>query len=389
MIKRLLKISLNKSCFIFGPRQVGKSTFLKDFFKESFVVYYDLLKASEYIKFSTNPGVLLEEIEALDPKVNFIIIDEIQRVPDLLNEVHSIIEGKKSLHFILSGSSARKLKRSHANLLAGRALTFYLFPLTHIELKDKFNLSRALNYGTLPSVYLGNDNDLARDTLRSYIETYLEEEIKQEALIRNVGGFLRFLKLAADENGNIINYTNLARETGNERRAVKEFFQILEDTLMGFHLFPYAKSARKKLVQHPKFYFFDVGVQRALSKQISLELEAGTSLYGKAFEHFIILEIMRLSRYFKKDFEFSFYRTSDGAEVDLIIESPAKEVFAIEIKSSSNISSKTLSGLRSFKEICKRAKLFCVGLVDRKRKYGEIEILPWKQIFNELGLNAF
>ncbi|OGI20783.1 MAG: hypothetical protein A3B68_09615 [Candidatus Melainabacteria bacterium RIFCSPHIGHO2_02_FULL_34_12] len=389
MIKRFLKLPLNKSCFIFGPRQVGKSTFLKDFFKKESFAYYDLLKTSEYMKFSTNPGVLSKEIEALNQNIKCIIIDEIQRVPDLLNEIHRIIEERKSLHFFLSGSSARKLKRSQANLLAGRALTFYLFPLTHTELKEKFDLDRALNYGTLPSVYLNPNNEVARDTLRSYIETYLEEEIRQEALIRNIGGFLRFLKLAADENGNIISYSNLARETGNERRTVKEFFQILEDTLIGFHLFPYAKSARKKLVQHPKFYFFDTGVQRALSKQISLELEEGTSLYGKAFEHFIILEIMRLSRYLKKDFEFSFYRTSDGAEVDLIVESPTKEVFAIEIKSSSNMDSKTLNGLRSFKEACKRAKLFCVSLVDRRQKQGEIEILPWKQIFNELGLNAF
>ena len=386
MIKRLLKLPLNKSCFIFGPRQVGKSTFLKDCFKKESFVYYDLLKTSEYMKFSVNPGVLFKEIEALDNNIKYIIIDEIQRVPDLLNEVHRIIEDKKNLQLILSGSSARKLKRSHANLLAGRALTFYLFPLTHLELKNKFDLDRALNYGTLPSVYLSTDDDLARDILRSYIETYLEEEIKQEALIRNIGGFLRFLKLTADENGNIINYSNLARETGNERRAVKEFFQILEDTLIGFHLFPYMKSLRKKLVQHPKFYFFDTGVQRALSKQISLELEVGTFLYGKAFEHFIIIEIIRLSRYLKKDFEFSFYRTSDGAEVDLIIESPTKEVFAIEIKASSNISSKALNGLRSFKEVCKSAKLFCVGLIDRKQKQGEVQILPWKQIFGVLGL---
>ena len=236
---------------------------------------------------------------------------------------------------------------------------------------------------------LESDINLVKGTLRSYVETYLEEEIKQEVLIRNIGGFLRFLKLAAEENGNIINYSNIAREAGNERRAVREFFQILEDTLIGFHLLPYARSSRKKLVQHPKFYFFDTGVQRALSNQISLKLERGTSLYGKAFEHFIILEIIRLSYYFKKDFEFSFYRTSDGAEVDLIIETPSKETFAIEIKSSLQIDPRTLSGLKSFKEICPKAKLFCTSLVERRRKTEEIEILPWKEIFKELNLNQF
>lgn len=388
MIKRLLQLHKKQNCFIFGPRQVGKSTFLKETLSKETSVYYDLLNTTEFIKFSTNPGLLHQEVSAVDKKIEYIIIDEIQRTPELLNEIHRIIEEKKHLKFILSGSSARKLKRSQANLLAGRALTHYLYPLTHLELKNKFDLDKALNYGTLPSVYLNEDTSVAKDILRSYVETYVEEEIRQEALIRNLGGFLRFLTLAANENGNVINYSNIARETGNERRAVKEFFQILEDTLIGFHLFPYAKSARRRLIQHPKFYFFDTGVQRALSKQITLQIERGTSVYGRTFEHFIILEIIRLSRYFKKDFEFSFYQTNDGSEVDLIIETPNKEIFAIEIKSSFNIDSKTLSGLRSFKEVCKKSRLFCVSLVERKRKLGEIEILPWRQIFQELNLLA-
>lgn len=366
---------------------MGKSTFLKNLYKQKNTLYYDLLDTREYLKLVQNPSILDFELKARAKEITHVIIDEIQKIPALLDEIHKILENPNPPFFILSGSSARKLKRGGANLLAGRALTFYMFPLTHLEIGDDFNLERALNLGTLPAVYLSCDADFeSEDILRSYVETYLEEEIKAEAIVRNLGSFLRFLQVAAEQNGEIINYSNIARETANDRKTIKEYFQILEDTLIGFHLLSYAKSSRKKLIKHPKFYFFDTGVQRALTKQLSLKLEPGSSAYGKGFEHFIILEIIRLSRYLKKDYEFSFYRTNDKAEVDLIVETPTKKVFAIEIKSSNNPDSRKLSGLKSFRSICPKATLLCVSRVERARLQDDIKIIPWMQVFEELGI---
>ncbi len=383
MLERLLNVSKKKSFFLFGPRQVGKSTFLKSHFAKN-VLIYDLLNYREYIKLVEDPSILEQELKAKDPSIKYIIIDEIQKIPELLDEVHRILESPNPPIFILSGSSARKLKRDSANMLGGRALTYNLFPLTHIELGDAFDLNKALNIGSLPAVYLAEEDP--EKILRSYVETYLEEEIQAEALVRNMGSFSRFLRLAADENGNILNFSNIARDTATERKLVKEYFQILEDTLIGFFLLPFDKAGRKKLAKHPKFYFFDTGVQRAIAKQISLKLEPGTSLYGKAFEHFIILELIRLNHYLDKDYEFSFYRTNDNAEVDLIIETPLKETFAIEIKSGTNIDGRELKGLKSFKELIPKAKLLCVSLVERRRVVGDVTIVPWQEIFEILGL---
>lgn len=384
MLKRLLSVSKKKSFFLFGPRQVGKSTFLKSHFAKNTLVY-DLLKYHEYIKLTEDPSILEQELKARDPHIQYIIIDEIQKIPELLDEVHSILESPQAPIFILSGSSAPKLKRDSANMLGGRALTYRLFPLTHIELGDAFNLNKVLNIGSLPAVYLAEEDP--EKILRSYVETYLEEEIKAEALVRHMGSFSKFLRLAADENGNILNFSKIARDTATERKLVKEYFQILEDTLIGFFLLPFDKAGRKKLAKHPKFYFFDIGVQRAISKQVSLKLEAGTSLYGRAFEHFIILELMRLNHYLDKDYEFSFYRTNDNAEVDLIIETPLKETYAIEIKSGSNVDGRELRGLKSFKEVVPDAKLFCVTLVERRRILGDLSIVPWQEIFGIVGLS--
>ena len=383
MLKRQLKVSRKKSFFLFGPRQVGKSTFIKSNFNDN-VLIYDLLKYSEYIKLVENPSILEQELKAKDPCIKYIIIDEIQKIPALLDEVHRILESPNPPIFILSGSSARKLKRDLANMLGGRALTYNLFPLTHLELGSAFDLDKVLNIGSLPAVYLAEEDE--EKILKSYVETYLEEEIQAEALVRNIGSFSKFLRLAADENGNIINFSNIARNTATDRKLVKEYFQILEDTLIGFFLLPFDKACRKKLAKHPKFYFFDIGVQRAIAKQIFLRLESGTSLYGKAFEHFIILELYRLNQYLDKDYEFSFYRTNDNAEVDLIIQTPQKDTYAIEIKSGTNIDGRAFRGLKSFQELVPSAQLLCVSLVERRRLVGEVVILPWQEVFEVLGL---
>lgn len=384
MIDRAVTLPLKHSFFIFGPRQTGKSTLLRSTFPAETTLYYDLLKSEEYLRLKANPHLLREEVLARNKKVTHVVVDEVQFIPELLNEIHYLLERPGAPHFCLSGSSARKLKRANANLLAGRAWTFHLHPLTHHELDKAFHLGKALHLGMLPSVYLDENPLDAQKTLRAYVETYLKEEIEAEALTRNLGSFLRFLTLAADENGNIINYSTIARECGVSYKTVKEYFQILEDTLIGFFLLPYAKSTRKRLIKHPKFYFFDGGVLRALKKTLTVELQPRTYDYGRAFEHFVILEMMRFVSYRQLDYTFSFYGSSNRAEVDLIVETPQKKVYAIEIKSSDQPPAESLSGLKSFREICPQAVLYCVSQSPRRRKVGDVTILPWQEIFDEI-----
>ncbi len=386
MYSRSLKLSLQKSFFLFGPRQVGKTTLIQEIISQEESIFYNFLLSEIFNKFAADPKLFREEVLARDKKHRFIIVDEVQRIPDLLNEIHFLIEQDKSLIFILSGSSARKLKRNQANLLGGRALSYKLFPLTHQELGEDFNLKKALNYGTLPDIYKEQDKNLKIESLYSYVETYLEEEIKAEAVVRQVGGFIRFLKFAAYENGNTLNYSNIARETANKAHIIKEYFQILEDTLIGFWLLAYDKSTRTRLIKHPKFYFFDTGVQRAICGQLELELQEGTKEYGHAFEHFIVKEILNIANYRRKKYTFSYFRTENGAEVDLIIETPQKKIWAIEIKSSTRPSLSSLKGLKSFAKICNEAELICACQSEREFQYGNIKVTPWKKLFVLLDL---
>lgn len=383
MVERELKINKKKSFFIFGPRQVGKSTFIKANFPKENTLYYDFLLNEEYLKYLTDTSLLRKEISRRDKSKRYVVIDEVQRIPEILNEVHYLLESLSDPPvFVLSGSSARKLKRENANMLGGRALTYQMFPLSYRELGQCFDLDTALRFGSLPSIYLEKDDETKIDSLRSYTETYLEEEIKAECLVRNINGFVRFLKVAAEHNGDIINFSNISRETSNSRSSVKEFFQILEDTLVGFYLLPYSKSARKRLVSHPKFYFFDIGVTRAIRKQLNSPMQPKTYEYGKAFEQFLILELIKFSRYNKKDLEFSFYRTNAGAEVDLIIETPDCEIFAVEIKANTKPDLSELKGLRSFAELVPGAKLICASLATKRYEDKGILILPWQELFD-------
>lgn len=374
---------------MFGPRQTGKSTLLKQRFDHQSTLYLDLLDSEDFYRYSSDINAFKREVEALGDEISHVIVDEIQRIPELLNQVHSLIEANKKRFFILTGSSARKLKRGKANMLGGRAWHFNLFPLLHIELGDKFDLDKSLQIGTLPEIYLSEDIHSAFRSLAAYSDVYIKEEIKAEALVRNIGAFVGFLKLAADSNGQIISFTNIAKEINVSSMTVKEYFQILEDTLLGFFLFPYASSARKQLVKHPKFYFFDLGVTRKLNGKMKTELLRGTKDYGDAFEHFLVKEIVHYSKYRENDFSFHFYRTNNGSEVDLIITQPSGEILAVEIKSGINVSLKELKGLLSFKEIEPRARLICLSQVPRKQilesKSGEtIELIPWQDFFEML-----
>lgn len=387
MFKRRLELPENKSFFLFGPRQTGKSTLLKKTFPVRETIYYDLLKSDEYARLAARPSLFREEVLARDKSKAYVIIDEVQRVPQLLNEVQSIMTspGKPPV-FCLSGSSARKLKRAQANLLAGRAWTYHLHPLTHLECGARFSLDKALRIGTLPSIYSEENEDDAHRSLKAYVNTYLKEEIAAEALIRNIGAFLRFLPLAAFENGNILNYSNIAKETGISYKTVQEYFQVLQDTLIGFLLPAYTKSVRKQLAKHPKFYFFDTGVHRAVCGKLSVPLYPGTSEYGDIFEHFLVCEIARFIDYAGKDYAMFFYRTKDGAEVDLIIETPAGKTFAIEIKSSEAPDAARLKGLKSFGRDFPEASLLCAAPVPRARLVDGIKVVPWQDIFSILEI---
>jgi uncharacterized protein len=385
-MKRILNPSQKHSFFLFGPRQVGKSTLIKQLFTEN-IETYDLLKTDEYMRLKANPHLFREEVLALNDQIKHIFIDEVQRIPELLNEVHYLMESNdRPLHFILTGSSARKLKRAKANLLAGRAWTLSLHPLSFHELHKakSFSLKRVLEMGSLPKIYLEQDDLSAKHYLKSYVETYLKEEIEAEALVRSSGTFLRFLFLAGHESGNPLNFSAISREVGTTHTTVKEYFQILEDTLLGFLLFPYHKSLRKRLSKHPKFYFFDTGVQRALTKKLSLSLEPKTSEYGIAFEHWIINETVRINHYHDKDWEFSYIRTESGNEIDLIIETPSGKTIAVEIKSSEQPAlNKIKTAMKLFDGYDNLVQL-CVCTTQRKRENGPLLIIGYKDYFDFL-----
>jgi predicted AAA+ superfamily ATPase len=385
MLTRLLKLPRSQSCFLFGPRQVGKTTLVEATLPARATRTYDLLRTDEYMRLASRPSLLREEILHRPSAVKHVFIDEIQRIPDLLNEVQVVMEADRPPHFVLSGSSARKLKRAQANLLGGRAWTLRLYPLTHVELGAEFDLAKALEVGTLPKVYLEGSRESANQLLRSYVETYLKEEVEAEALVRSSGPFLRFLFHAGHESGRLINYSAIARDTGTSHATVKEYFKILEDTLVGTFLFPFHKSQRKRLAQHPKFYIFDTGVERALTRKLSLRLEEGTRDYGEAFEHWVINETIRLGAYGNKDFELSHFRTERGAEVDLVIEPPRGGVIAVEVKSGRDPRSAEFQpGFEALAEITKPRRTICVSRAPHPRKVGSTDVLPWREYFELL-----
>jgi uncharacterized protein len=385
MLGRILKISDLNSFFLFGARGSGKSTLLKEHFVAEEVLFLDLLQEEQFIRFANDVGVLSGIIEKLPEKVKWVVIDEIQKLPKLLDEVHRQIF-KQRCNFALTGSSARKLKRSQANMLAGRAFTFNLFPLTHRELKDQFILDEVLRFGTLPEIYKFNNELDKYRFLKAYCSTYLKEEIIAEQLIRNTVPFQRFLPIVAQHSGEIINYSSIARDIGVDDVTVRNYFSILEDTLIGFTLDSYHTSIRKRQRTSPKFYLFDTGVTRQLLGLIDQPLTISTFGYGKAFEHFVILEIYRLISYQEKEWRMSYLRTTEQAEIDLIIERPGLPVALIEIKSTKAVDTKTIKRLEAFKASFNNAQAMILCQEPLARKSGTIDILPWQQGITELNL---
>lgn len=385
MISRIIKLPFKRnSIFLFGPRQVGKSTLVRHLLTREEHLEIDLLKSDVFLKYKTNPSRLRTECEFLakEKEQFFVFIDEIQKCPELLDEVHYLIEKfRQRILFILTGSSARKLKRASVNMLAGRAWQFFLFPFTHIEIGEKFELENALTRGTLPPVIEASTEDAFR-TLRTYVQIYLKEEILDEAIVRNIGAFSRFLDVAADQSGKIVNYSTIARDTGVSSKTIKGYYQILEDTLIAIKVDPYLKSARRRLTMHPRYYLFDLGVINAVSGRVSVSPVKATTVYGTLFEHFVILETYRLIHYAEKPFRMYHWRSSHGAEVDLVIET-ADALLAIEIKSSPTVRPGDLTGLRSFLKDYTNAIPVCISTCDQPYMAGNISVLPWKFLYRK------
>ena len=374
MLDRILKLEeiKNDSLFLWGSRQTGKSTLLKMLFPKAHV--YDLLKSDVRMELQLHPARLREECEMLDDG-ELVIIDEVQKVPALLDEVHWLIENT-GLRFILSGSSARKLRRSGANLLGGRALRQTLFPLVSAEIPD-FDLERALNHGMLPRHYL-TDNPAMR--IQSYIGDYLQQEIVEEAIVRKLDSFSRFLQVAALSNTGIVNYTNIAQECGISSKTAKEYFSILEETLLGFYLPSYTKVIKRRVVQSPKFYFFDVAIPNHLLRRGTLQ--QGTDVYGHALEHFVVQELRAYLSYRHPLKSLTYWHTQDNKyEVDAVV---GDAEVGIEVKSSHHITSHETRGLKAFGEEHPEAKLFLLSLEERPRKLNGIEVWPVKQFLERL-----
>ncbi|MCM2277519.1 MAG: AAA family ATPase [Oligoflexia bacterium] len=377
MFHRLISTSKTHSFFIFGARGTGKSTYLSTQVRTARSFSIDLLTEADEERYGRSPDRLAADLKSLPEKPDWVIIDEIQKVPKLLDLVHKLIEEEK-LRFALTGSSARKLKRGQANLLAGRAFVYQSFPLTERELGKDFSLEQVLRWGALPKVMaLASESD-KRQFLRSYCHTYLKEEILQEQLVRNGEAFRDFLELAAQCNATSLSYSRIARDLGVDTKTVQSFFQILEDTLVAFRLPAYHRSVRKAQKAQPKFYLFDLGVKNALEHSLDAPPTPGTSAYGKAFEHFVICEVSRLNEYYQADYRLSHFQTSQGAEVDLIL-SRGKKTILVELKSSARVDEVEIRALARFGSAIAGAELYYVSQDPVASKVGDVSCLHWKE----------
>ena len=378
MVKRTQKLSQNNSLFVFGARGVGKTTLIRDLFAGPQTLWIDLLSQEDEENYRKSPSTLSHELNKSSYKT--VVIDEVQKVPKLLDIVHMEIERQKGIQFVMSGSSARKLKRGAANLLAGRAFTYHLYPLTCFELGSAFELNQVLQFGSLPSLFEYESLDDIRQYLRSYVRTYLREEIQIEQIVRNVEPFRSFLEVAAQVSGKIINYSKISDDLGVDDKTVKAYFQILEDTLIGFRLPAFHRSVRKRQRSQSKFFLFDLGVKRALQNLLTVPVEPQTFEYGSAFEHFLILESHRLNEYHQKDFNLSYLRTKDDAEIDLVIERPGQKDLLVENKSYTRINPKHVNPLKKFKDDWDREAEAQIWSNDpRPKVINDVQCLPWQE----------
>ncbi|MBI1991803.1 MAG: ATP-binding protein [Candidatus Omnitrophica bacterium] len=376
-IRRILNLKLpkGKSAFLWGPRKTGKTTYLKETFPDSLI--FDFLRSDLLVEFSKSPWLLREQLVAQEkPSLERpIILDEVQKIPQVLDEVHWMIENKR-FQFILCGSSARKLKRGQANLLGGRAWRYEMFPLVSPEIKN-FDLLRALNRGLIPTHYLEEGND--GKSLQAYVQDYLKEEVFAEGLTRNIPAFSRFFDAMGYSHGELTNYSNIARDCGVDAKTVREYYQILIETLLGTMIAPFKKKQHRQVIgKASKFYLFDVGVAGIITKRHIGE-DRG-EIFGKAFEHFLLMEMLAYRSYSGRDFSIHFWRTKSGLEVDFIL---GEGEVAIEVKGG-RLDPSDLRALKTFAEEHrpKKALLVCNERAPRISK--KISILPWKNFLADL-----
>ena len=376
-IQRRLNIDLppRQSAFLWGPRKIGKSTYLKKRFPESIV--YDFLRSDIFLDFSKSPSLLRERLlareahELQDP----VILDEVQKVPDILDEVHWLIENK-GLRFLLCGSSARKLKRGKANLLGGRAWRYEMFPLVSAEIHEP-DLLNILNRGMIPAHLLDEQYE---KSLRAYTQDYLKEEVFAEGLTRNIPAFSRFFDAMGYSHGELINYSNIARDCGVDSKTVREYYQILLDTLLGRFVEPFKRRQDRHVISRtPKFYLFDVGVAGAITKRHIRE-ERG-ELFGKAFEHFVFMEISAHSSYSDLNYEIHYWRTKTGLEVDFIL---GNGEVAVEVKGTNRVDQSDLRALKVFVETYSPGKAILVCNEKEPRVHGAIRIMSWQAFLSAL-----
>ncbi len=378
MYSRLLKTPTQRSFFLFGPRGTGKTTMVKSSFPQA--VYLDLLEAEIFNDLLANPQRLQNYIP--HGTNDFVIIDEVQRVPELLHEVHRLIENTKQ-KFILTGSSARKLRKKGHNLLAGRALTHYLHPLSAVELGRDFDLNRALRIGMLPSAWNTSDQ---KAYLESYVKTYLEEEVFAEGLTRNLSAFARFLETASFSQGSVLNTSAVARDGAIERKVVENYFTILEDLLIGYRLPVFTKRAKRRLVAHPKFYFFDTGIYRTLRPAGPLDMPE--MIEGVAFESLFFQNLQAINESLQLGYTFYYYRTAMGTEVDFVAYG-SRGMHAFEIKRAGKVSADMTRDLRQFAREYPEAKTYLVYGGSRRMRHDTISIMPMNEALLKLpGLLA-
>lgn len=384
MYTRQLQMNLppKQSAFLWGARQTGKSSFLRNHYPQA--IFYDLLDTHEMLRLTRSPHLLREEILARPPAdlAHPVIIDEIQKIPELLNEVHWLIENSAA-QFILCGSSARQLKTQSTNLLGGRAWQYHFYPLVFAEIPD-LDLLTALQHGLIPPHYLA-DKEFIANHLQAYIDVYLTDEIRNEGLVRNLAGFARFLDIAGLCNGEMVNLSNIARDCSIDRATVQGFYQILIDTLLGYFIYPFHKKVKRDIISTtPKFYLFDVGVANYLARQTVMALKA--SVAGKSFEHYILMELLAYIGISRKRIDVTYWRTKTGLEVDFIL---GDADVAIEVKINEQVHQQDLKGLIAFCEEHPHAR----GLVVSQDKQPRllkvhdrltITILPWRDFLTQL-----
>ena len=378
----LMKLLSSKSLFLFGPRQTGKSSFIKNQMSgDDIALFWTLLDGRLRLKVLADPGLLRQEVEQRKLRDCIIVIDEIQKCPELLDEVHFLIE-ERNIRFLLTGSSARKLKNTGVNLLGGRASQRHFHPFTYPEIgrHEDYTLPFIFEHGLLPSMFLSQDIE---EDLAAYVDTYLTEEIAAEGAARNIPAFARFLNTAAMTNSQLLNYTNIANDAQLPVQTVRQWYDVLTDTLLGYQLEPFTRTQKRKAVASSKFYFFDIAVARALRN--AQPPAQGTAEAGEYFEQLVCMELKAWLDYTHPRSKLTFWRSRSNMEVDFCVD----ERFAVEVKLSSCISDKHLKGLKALREegIFKRYVVVCQE--EHPRAVDGIEILPWKYFFECLWKDEF